>query len=244
MHFVGKIGQERVLAGLESLATNWAVKDVKIPEIVVPSAPEKSAIYFVDVPGAKQSVINIGHSSIPRKSKEYYPATVMNYKLGGSFNGVVNMILREEKGFTYGARSGFYGGKTYGTFTASSSVRSSATEESVQIFKNEIEKYRNGISVDDLEFTKNALIKSNARRFETIGALHGMLTSISAYNLPFDYVKEEEATIKSMSLESHKSLAQKLIQPEHMYYVIVGDAETQLKTLEDIGLGKPILVQN
>ena len=168
----------------------------------------------------------------------------MNYKLGGSFNGVVNMILREEKGFTYGARSGFSGGKAYGTFSASSSVRSSATEESVQIFKDEIEKYRNGIADEDLQFTKDALIKSNARRFETIGALHGMLTSISAYDLPFDYVKGEEATINSMTLDSHKEIAQKLIHPNNMYYVVVGDAETQLKALNNIGLGEPVLIEN
>ena len=244
MHIVGKIGKKRVVSGLESLVANWEAFDVDIPEIAAPKAPEKSAIYFVDVPGAKQSVINIGNYAVPRSSDDYHPATVMNYKLGGSFNGIVNMILREEKGFTYGARSGFSGGKTYGTFSASSSVRSSATEESVQIFKDEIEKYRNGIADEDLEFTKSALVKSNARRFETLGALHGMLTSISGYDLPFDYIKGEEATIKSMTKESHKELAEKLLQPDKMYYVVVGDAATQMAALENIGLGKPILVEN
>ncbi len=244
MHIVGKINEERVLNGLVSLSANWQAKDVRIPEFTAPEAPEESKIYFVDVPGAKQSVINIGHYAIPQSSDFYHPATVMNYKLGGSFNSIVNMILREEKGFTYGARSGFSGGKNYGTFYASSSVRSSATEESVLIFKDEIENYRNGIAEEDLAFTKNALVKSNARRFETIRALHGMLTSISAYDLPFDYIKGEEETIKSMSIDSHKKLAQKLIQPEHMFYVVVGDAETQLDALNNVGLGKPVLVKN
>lgn len=244
MHVVGKIQKDRVLKGMESFSANWKPFDVILPEIPVPELPKKSAIYFVDVPGAKQSVISIGNYAVPRTSDDFYPATVMNYKLGGSFNGIVNMILREEKGFTYGARSGFMGGKNYGTFQASSSVRSSATEESVQIFKDEIEKYRQGIADEDLEFTKNALVKSNARGFETLGALHGMLTSISAYDLPFDYVKKEEAIVKSMTLDSHKELAQKLLQHDNMYYVVVGDAATQLKSLENIGLGKPILVVN
>ncbi len=243
MHIAGKIEKERVLKGLENLTANWKPFEVEIPENTATDLPAKSAIYFVDVPGAKQSVITIGNYSIPRSSDEYYPATVMNYKLGGSFNGILNLILREEKGFTYGARSGFSGGNTFGTFEASSSVRSSATEESVQIFKNEIEKYRLGISDEDLEFTKNALIKSNARNFETLGALHGMLTSISAYNLPFDYVKKEEAIVKSMTTESHKALAQKFLKSENLYYVVVGDAATQLKPLENIGLGKPVLLE-
>ena len=71
-----------------------------------------------------------------------------------------------------------------------------------------------------------------------------MLTSISAYNLPFDYIKKEEAYVKSMTLDSHKKLAQKLLHPNNMFYVVAGDAETQLATLENIGLGKPILVEN
>ena len=70
--------------------------------------------------------------------------------------------------YAYGARSGFSGNNTYGYFVASSSVRSNATEESVQIFKDEMMKYREGISQDDLNFTKDALIKSNALRFETL----------------------------------------------------------------------------
>ncbi len=243
MHVVGKIDQNRVITGLESLVTNWKPFDVVLPQISAPQLPEKSTIYFVDVPGAKQSVINIGHYAIPRTSEDYEPATVMNYKLGGSFNGIVNMILREEKGFTYGARTYFSGGKNYGTFEASSSVRTSATEESVKIFKDEIEKYRNGISDEDLQFTKDALIKSNTRGFETIGSLLNMLSNISAYDLPFDYVKRDEAFIKALTPESHKELAQRLLKPDHMYYVVVGDAETQLPALKNIGLGDPVLLK-
>ena len=243
MHVVGKIDKERVKNGLQNLAVNWKAFDVEIPEIPQPELARESKIYFVDVPGAKQSVINIGHASVPHSAEEFYPATVMNYKLGGSFNGIVNMILREEKGFTYGARTYFQAGKNYGYFVAAASVRSTATEESVQIFKDEIEKYRDGIAEEDLDFTKNALIKSNVRSFETLGALHDMLTEISAYNLPFDYVKQQEEFIKSLTAEQHKELAQELIQPENMYFVVVGDAATQLEPLKNIGLVEPVLVE-
>jgi zinc protease len=242
MHVVGKIGKERVIEGLKSLTTNWQPFDVVIPEIKAPEQPEKSAIYFVDVPGAKQSVISIGNYALPRSDKDFHPATVVNYKLGGSFNGIVNLILREEKGFTYGAHTGFSGGKNYGIFNASSSVRSSATLESVQIFKTEMEKYIQGIDNDGITFTKDALLKSNARRFETIGALLGMLSKISNYNLPVDYIKQEEAFIRSLTAEQHQKITQKLIDPSKMYYVVVGDAQTQLDALEDVGFGKPMLL--
>jgi len=239
---VGDVDQARVESALASLTLKWQAKDVVIPEISIPVPPDKSQIYFVDVPGAKQSVISIGAPSISRTDPDYYPATVTNYKLGGSFNGVFNLILREEKGFTYGARSSFSGAKNYGAFIASSMVRTNSTFESVNIFKTEMEKYRKSIPQEYIDFTKSSLLKGNALRFETLGALMGMLHTMTAYDLPADYIKKEEAYVNSLTVEKQLELANKYIDPSKMYYVVVGDAKTQLKALEKIGLGKPILV--
>jgi zinc protease len=241
---VGDIDQKRVEAALTGINTKWQAKEVVIPAVEVPEPPVKSQIYFVDVPGAKQSVIYIGCPSIPRTNPDYYPAYVTNYKLGGSFNGLFNLILREEKGFTYGARSNFNGAKNYGTFTASSMVRTNSTLESVNIFKTEMEKYRDSIPQEYIDFTKSALLKGNARNFETLGSLLNMLNNISAYNLPADYIKQEEAFVKDLTVDKQLELAKKYIDPTRMYYVVVGDAATQLKDLEKVGLGKPVLVKN
>ncbi|HDZ40998.1 MAG TPA: insulinase family protein [Bacteroidetes bacterium] len=242
-HIVGDIDRERVETALASLGERWEKKDLQLPEIEIPGKPDQSTIYFVDFPGAKQSVILIGNLSIPRNHPDYYPAYVANYKLGGSFNGIVNLILREEKGYTYGARTGFSGGLYTGTFTASSSVRTTATLESVQIFKEEMEKYRNGISQEDIDFTKEALLKSNARAFETQGSLLSMLSNISQYDLPHDYIKEEEEFVRSLTIDKHKELVNKYIDPSRMYYVIAGDAETQVPELKKLGLGDPVMVE-
>ena len=177
-----------------------------------------------------------------RTDKDFYPAEVMNYKLGGSFSGNVNLILREEKGYTYGARSGFSGGKIPGTFTASSSVRTNTTGESVSIFKEEIEKYKEGISEEDLAFTKNALIKSNARRFETQGSLLGMLQEMSNYNLDPNYIEKEEDIIRNMTLEQHKALANKLLDESKMAYIVVGDAATQFAQFKLMGFDEVKLI--
>ena len=174
---------------------------------------------------------------------DYYPATVMNYKLGGSFNGFVNLVLREEKGYTYGARTGFYGSAASGTFMASSQVQASATQESVQIFRDLMTKYREGITEEDLAFTKSALVKSNARSFETLGSLLGMLNNIATYGLPVDYIKTQEDFVKNITAEKHQELAQKYIQPERMIYLVVGDAATQMEELTKLGFGKPILIE-
>jgi zinc protease len=234
-HVVGKINKENALKNLKGLEEKWAAKDVSIPSYPVANNRDKSSLYFVDIPNAKQSVINIGYIALPRTDKDFYPAEVMNYKLGGSFSGNVNLILREEKGYTYGARTGFSGTKIPGTFTASSSVRTNTTGESVQIFKDQIAKYKNGISDEDLEFTKNALVKSNARRFETQFNLLGMLQEMSSYDLPANYIAGEEQIIKGMTLEQHKALANKYLDESKMAYLVVGDAATQFAQFKKMG---------
>jgi zinc protease len=239
----GDVDQPAVEAAFAGLSTKWQAKEVALPELKVPVAPAKSAIYFVDVPGAKQSVIAIGGPSLPRTNPDFYPVYVANYKLGGSFNGLFNLILREEKGFTYGARSSISGAKSYGVFNASSMVRTNSTLESVTIFKTEMEKYRQTIPQEFVDFTKEALIKGNALRFETLGGLLGMLSTMTSYDLPADYIKQEEAFVKGLTVEKTLELANKYIDPSKMYYVVVGDAKTQLKDLEKVGFGKPVLVK-
>ncbi|MDG1329907.1 MAG: pitrilysin family protein [Flavobacteriaceae bacterium] len=233
-HIVGAITEADSKNILASFGEKWKAKEVIIPSYSIENNRDKASLYFVDIPGAKQSVINIGYISMARTDKDFYPAEVMNYKLGGSFSGNVNLILREEKGYTYGARTGFNGSKIKGTFKATSSVRTNTTGESVSIFKEEIADYKNGVSQEDLDFTKNAMIKSNARRFETQFSLLGMLQEMSIYNLPLDYIAEEEAFISAMTLEQHKQLANKYLDETKMAYVVIGDAATQFSQFKDM----------
>ena len=241
---VGDISREDAIELFRPLERKWVSKDVTFPTYDDPRVPDEPAVYFVDVPDAKQSQLRIGHLALAVDDPDYYAANVMSYTLGGSFNGRVNMILREEKGYTYGARAGFSGSSYPGTFAATSSVRSNVTLESAQIFKDEIAKYREGVTAEDLAFTKSALIQSNARRFETLGALRNMLNQIATYDLPFDYVEEQERVVRDMTLERHRELAEKLIRPENMIFLVVGDAKTQAAGLRELGLGEPILLDN
>jgi zinc protease len=237
----GDVSQADAIELFGSLGERWSAKEVRFPELPDPPTVTESKLYFVDVPNARQSEIRIGYLALARSDQDFYPATVMNYKLGGSFNGRVNMILREEKGYTYGARSGFSGFQgSKGPFTASAAVRSNATFESVEIFRDELTKYRAGLSTEDLEFTKNALVLSNARRFETLGALRSMINQIAEYDLPFDYIKRREEIVKSLTIDTHRELAEEYIVPDRMIYLVVGDAKTQLGRLRRLGLGEPI----
>ena len=239
---VGDVAEDKAVSTFQSLELRWKKKDVEFKDYQIPEKPKVASLYFVDFPDAKQSVIRIGNIGMTYNDKDFYPVNVMNYKLGGSFSGNVNLILREEKGYTYGARTSFTGSIYPGYFVASSSVSSNSTSESVQIFVDEMNKYREGIPLSDLEFTKNALIRSNARAFETLGALRGMLNNIATYNLPFNYVKQRENFVRNYTVEQHKELAQKYIEPNSMIYLIVGDAKTQLEPLKKLGIGNPVLL--
>lgn len=240
---VGAVGAERVKKALAAFDKSWPSKEVQMPSITFPAAPEKSGVFFVDVPGAKQSNIYIGCPALPRGNPDYYPAYVANYKLGGSFNGYVNLVLREEKGYTYGARTNMLGYRNYGEFVANAPVRSSATLESVQIIRDLMTKYRAGVSQEDIDFTRNALLKGNALRFETQRALLGMLGTMSAYGLPDDYIAQEENYVRNLTADEVNATVQKYIDPMRMYYVVAGDAATQMKDLKKLGFGEPQLIK-
>ena len=231
---------EKALAGLNK---KWMAKEVSIPSLTFPAGPEKSVLYFVDVPGAKQSVINIGNLSLTRSDPDYYKADVANYMLGGGASARLFMILREEKGFTYGAYSGFNGMKSYGTFKAYASVRTDATRESVELFRDIMSEYRAGVSQELVDFTKGSLLKANALRFETIEAKLGMLNTMTFYDLPVDYVRQEENYLRGLTVEQMNETLQKYIDPMKMYYVVVGDAATQMNGLKKVGFGEPIMVK-
>ena len=238
---VGDIDKARVETAIAGLNEKWTAKQVVIPTFTFPPVPEKASLHFVDVPGAKQSVIAIGNLSIPRNNPDFYKAEVANYMLGGGATGKLFMVLREEKGFTYGAYSGFSGMDSYGVFDASAAVRSDATLESVTLFKDIMSEYRKGASQEIVDFTKSSMLKSNALRFETIGALLGMLNTMTSYGLPQDYIKQEEDYLQGLTVEQMNETITKYIDPMRMYYVVVGDAATQFNGLKKAGLGDPIL---
>ena len=243
MHFVGDISQENVMASLENLTSKWEAKEVTIPVYKTPKAPNRPTVYFYDVPKAKQSVINFGAPALAVTDEDYYPATVMNYILGGGgFASQLTQELREGKGYTYGIGSRFSGTKAAGAFTISSRVRTNVTLESAQLVKKIITDYPKNYSEKDLATTKGYLIKSNARSFETMYAKLGMLQNISNYNLDPNYIKDREKIVNEMTIERVQELSRKYINPNKMIWLFVGDAETQLDRLNELGFGKPVLL--
>jgi zinc protease len=240
-HVVGDIDQSRVMASLTSLNENWSARDVTLPTIQVPNAPDKATIYFYDVPDAKQSVIQIGYPALAVTDADYYPASIMNYRLGGGgFASQLTQELREGKGYTYGIRSGFSGSNIKGPFSISTSVRTNITYEAVSLIRDIVSNYGSTFGDQDLDVTTSYLIKSNARAFETLSAKLGMLSTISNYGFDDDYIKQREQIVNGMTVEEIRRLADQYLDPNRMIYVVVGDAKTQMARLEALGMGKPV----
>lgn len=241
IHIVGAVNQTNALTPLTELSSNWAPKDVTIPEYTAPTLPDTAQVYFYDVPGAKQSVLYFGHPSLSALADDYYPAQVMNYILGGGgFASRLMQELREGKGYTYGIGSSFSGTARDGAFTISSGVRSNVTYEASQLVKDILDNYGATFTEADLDVTQNFLLKSKARAFETLQAKLGLLSNISTYGWPYDYVNTQDDVIKNMSIEEIQRLADTYIRPDKMIYLIVGDAETQLERMDGLGFGAPV----
>ncbi|MEX0662957.1 MAG: pitrilysin family protein [Balneolaceae bacterium] len=243
MHVAGSINSGEVTQSLNTLNSEWEAKTVELPTVQKPEMPEESKVYFYDVPNASQSVLRIGYLAMNETDPDYFPATVMNYKLGGgSFASRLTQELREGKGYTYGIGSGFNGTNLAGPFTISSGVRSNVTFEAVDLIKNILADYPETFSDEDLENTKSFLLKSNARSFETLGAKLGILQTMSANNWEAEYILEQQDIVRNITGDEISDLARTYANPDRMIYVIVGDARTQLSRLEGLGFGEPELL--
>jgi zinc protease len=242
-HIAGNVTQADAQGALKRLADEWKKKEVTIPTYEPVATTNEPLVYFVDVPKAKQSVIRISRLTVPSNSEDFDKIAVANARLGDGSSGRLFQVLREEKGFTYGAYS--FSGRNVNDvseFTATSSVRSNVTKESMDAFKEVIGTYADTYTEEDLNKTKTAMIKENARNFETLGNLLGILQNISTYNLPMDYIDKEQKVVTAATMESVKATVNDVFDLNKYIYVIVGDKETQLDRLKVDGAGSPIEV--
>ena len=241
-HVAGDVRLDDARASLQGIATRWAASDLAFPEPPA-SSDARAGLYFLDVPDAKQSVLFIGRIALAETDPEFYPATVMNFRLGGGgFASDLTQVLREEKGYTYGIGSGFSGTDMPGPFQISSSVRSNATLESLQLIKGLVDGHGATFDAVDLEATKSFLLKNNAMAFETLGDKLAILRDVSAYGFPSDYVLQRETIVTDMTVDRVRQLAGRHLDSRKMIWLVVGDGRTQRDRLRGLGLGAPIPV--
>ena len=215
----------------------WHGEAAPTPELVEFPDIGETKIYLVDKPGAAQSEIRIGKRAMTYDATgEYFRSSLMNFALGGAFNSRINLNLREDKGYSYGARAGFSGNAEWGMYTASAGVRTDATGDSIVQFEDEIRKYaESGISEPELSFTRKSIGQRDARQFETPGQKLGFLSRILIYDLDESFVEEQNEILASIGAEELNELATKHLTMDDMIIVIVGDKAVILPQLEELG---------
>ncbi len=234
---VGDITQSEIepkLAFLDKLPNKKIslTKPGGIPEIT------KTKIFLVDVPKAAQTEFRVGYVTGLKydATGEYYRSGLMNFVLGGSFNSHLNMNLREDKGWTYGARSSFTGDEYTGNYTFSAGIRADATDSALIETMKEIRNYASGgIKEDELKFTKNAIGQNDALRYETGPQKAVFIKRILDYNLPGNFVQSQNKILADMSQKEVDALAKKWLVPDKMNILLVGDKAKILPGLQKLG---------
>lgn len=242
IHIVGDVSPRLAVESLSELAQDWNSRNVNIPNYHIPDQSINGQIFFVDVPRASQSVIRVGAMGLSETNPDFFPATIMNLRLGGTFLSHLNQVLREQKGYSYGASSRFSGSNNPGPFIIATRVRSNVTAESVNLINRILAEYGSKFTERDLEATQNYMIRSNVRGFETLRSKIRMLEKISALGFPFNYVIQREREVREMTLNRIKELAAEYLDPQKMVFLVVGDARTQLDRFTELGLEPPTLI--
>jgi len=234
---VGDIEDNESLAILGRL-NRLSDQEVNFTVLPSPLPVSPKTIFLVNIPKAAQTEFRIGYVTDMKYDAlgEYHKSELMNFPLGGAFNSRINQNLREDKGWTYGARSSFTGNDYTGYYTFSSGIKTPATDSALMEVMKEFEKYnKDGIAADELSFMKNALGQSDARKYETGFQKAGFLVNILQYDLKPDFVDQQNKLLSTVTTNDMNLLAKKWIDPSKMNIVLAGDKEKIAPGLERMG---------
>lgn len=205
-----------------------------------PNAVAETRIYFYDMPDAKQSVLRMERPAMSVLDDDYRLAQDINFPLGGIYTSKLMTTLRVDKGYTYGIRSRFSGGRDRGAFTIGSSVRTNVTKESIELILDIIGRYGSEFNEADLATMKEALIRGQALENETLADKLALVRDISYYDFPDDFKSRQAEQTSNLTLAKVKELAATHIRPDAMRILVVGDAASQLESVKSLGL--PVIV--
>lgn len=234
---VGDVTESEILGKLAFLK-KLPNKEVKLPAVPAVPAVDKTRIYLVDVPKAAQTEFRVGNVTGLKfdATGEYYKAILTNWPLGGAFNSRINLNLREDKGWTYGARSGFSGDKYTGSFAFSSGIRANATDSALVEVMKELKNYATkGVTEEEIKFMKSALGQRDALLYETGFQKAGFIGRILEYDLPTNFVDEQNKILAKITKAEIDATAKKWIKPETINVLVVGDKAKILPGLQKFG---------
>jgi predicted Zn-dependent peptidase len=225
---VGDMTEARLRAYFDGPAlASWKGKQPAMPKLPA-TATRKGRIFLVHMPGAAQSQVTLMHFGPKRTAPDYIPTALMASLYGGSFTSRLNMNLREDKGYSYGARGGFSYTRAYGIFSAGASVRTDATYQTVLEIDRDLKALWSGKqppTTDELTREKSSAILSLPGRFATGGSTLSAYRSLAYFGLPLDYFTTFAARVEKSTAAQVAAAARKHLRPGQAVYVVVGDGD-------------------
>ena len=238
---VGDVTPDDIERRVTRLFGDWQRGNVPAPTLREPEKPSTTTIYVIDKPGAPQSSFRLATIGVPRSTEDYFAIQVMNTILGASFTSRLNNNLRETKGYTYGAGSGFIMRRAAGPFVAQAEIVAAKTDSALLEFLKELRAIRDTVSTVELARAKQYLQLQLPGDFETTRDIAGQLVPVVLYDLPPDYYNTYVQQIERITQADVQRVAQKYIDPDAMLVVIVGDRQAIQPALEALNVGDVLI---
>ena len=234
---VGDLDAEAMFAAVAERFSAWSDGEAGDAAVPPPEPAEPDpGIYLVERQGAPQSQLRIGHLGVSRSNEDYFAVVMCNAILGGLFNSRINMNLREDKGYTYGARSTFDFLRSRGPFFVATGVRTDVTKEAIEeVFKEIDRMVAQGAVAEELQNAKNRYALSLPGSFQSVARIAGMVQNIFVYDLPVDYYQTLPEKIAAVTLDDVHRVAKTYLHSAALNIVVVGDrskVETGLAELK------------
>jgi zinc protease len=241
---VGDTTLAEIQPKLEAAFKDWAPAPGKRAEVAPGVRPNKPKVYLVDRPGSVQSVILVGDVEAPRDPAEDQKLAAFNALFGGNFTSRINMNLREDKHWSYGARTGLGGGRGPRSFIVTAPVQTDATKGALAELRKELTEVvgKRPPSKAEVEAAKTNAILGLSSRWEANGAVVASLGEIAMYNLPADYFDTYASGYRAVSTEDAAAMAKKLIPNQNHVWVIVGDRAKIEAGVRELNLGELVLL--
>jgi zinc protease len=230
---------ERAFGGWAEPATRPAPRT---PASAITAEPTSRRIALVHREAAAQSELRIGHLAAFRRTPDYAPLLLMNAILGGQFTSRVNMKLREEKAYTYGARTSFDWKRGLAPFALSTSVHTAATAAAIADAVAEIDGIRGShpVTEGELAHAKAALTRGYPAGFETAAQVARAVSQLALYGLPDTYFSDFVPTVSAVTAEQVMRVAAQYLDPSRMTALVVGDSPVVAESLRTLGFGEPL----
>jgi predicted Zn-dependent peptidase len=240
----GDLGGQDVVALAERMFGGWQAPGgaAKSGPIIDIAASNERIVRVIHRPGAVQTEIRIGHRGLPRQIPDFHAVQVMSAILGGLFNSRLNMRLREEKGYTYGASAGFDLRRGAGPFAARAAVNTEVTVAATLDTLTELTRMRdNPIQAAELAAARDFLVGVFPLRFETAGAVVGALSGLAIHGLSLDELIGYRPRIEAVDIAAVAAAAREHLLVDSAAIVLVGDVDAFGSELEAAGLGRIVI---